>query len=76
MNSDKSHGGILPEERDVPLFVIGECFSHQPDCAPMQTEICGSICELLGIHDHGKLTTNKLLLETLFIGREHMEAVG
>ena len=63
MNADKSHGGTLPEERDVPLFVIGEHFSHQPDCVPMQTEICGSICELLGVRGHDKPVTNKLLRE-------------
>lgn len=75
MNADKSHGGILPEERDVPLYVIGECFSHQPDCAPMQTEICGSICELLGIRGHEKPVTNKLLIETPLKDKKYIEAV-
>ncbi len=65
MNSDKSHGGTLPEERDIPLFVIGERFSHQTDCSPAQTEICGVVCELLGIQNHAKPVANGLLCEGL-----------
>ncbi|MEX1670354.1 hypothetical protein AB4876_15650 [Zhongshania guokunii] len=61
MNADKSHGGTLPEERDIPLFVIGAGFSHRPDAAPKQTEICGSICELLGIVGHNKPFAHKTL---------------
>lgn len=63
MNNDKSHGGILPEERDIPLYVIGEGFSHQPDAALKQTELCGSICELLGIAGHGKPIAAKMLVD-------------
>ncbi len=66
MNSDKSHGGTLPEERDIPLFVIGERFSHQADCSPAQTEICGVVCDLLGIKNHQKPVANGLLCEKLF----------
>jgi len=62
MNMDKSHGGSLAEERDIPLYVIGDRFSHQAGCAPKQTEICGVICELLGILDHSKPVTEHLLL--------------
>ncbi|MFT6914337.1 MAG: putative AlkP superfamily pyrophosphatase or phosphodiesterase [Motiliproteus sp.] len=54
INNDRSHGGTLPQERDVPLFVIGERFAHQSECQPRQIEICGLVCELLGIADHGK----------------------
>ena len=75
MNADKSHGGILPEERDVPLYVIGERFTHQPNCTPMQTEICGSICELLGIRSHDKPVTNKLLNELPLKDKKYIEAV-
>jgi len=63
MNTDKSHGGCLAEERDIPLFVIGDRFSHQAGCVPKQTEICGVICELLGIVDHSKAVTENLLLD-------------
>ena len=76
MNGDKSHGGILPEERDIPLYLIGESFSHQPDCTPMQTELCGNICELLAINAHNKPMTNRLLLDTDSVNREYLEAVS
>lgn len=68
MNIDKSHGGTQPEERDVPLYVIGECFSHDPDAAPRQLELCGTVCELLGIRDHAKPVATSLLLEGLSTG--------
>ncbi|KUI99214.1 alkaline phosphatase family protein [Vibrio sp. MEBiC08052] len=48
MNNDRSHGGTLTEEREVPLLVIGDHFSHQPTQIA-QTDICGVICELLGL---------------------------
>ncbi len=52
MNNDRSHNGLLPEEREVPLFVLGEAFSLDPDAKPRQTDLCGTICELLGVpHD-------------------------
>ncbi|MCF5709804.1 alkaline phosphatase family protein [Pseudomonas syringae] len=52
MNNDRSHNGLLPEEREVPLFVLGEAFSLDPDARPRQTDLCGTLCELLGVpHD-------------------------
>ncbi len=79
MNDDKSHGGSLSKERDIPFFVIGNRFSHQPSCAPKQTEICGVICELLGIENHNKAITDNLLLEqpqlSMAIG-ERLQAVA
>ncbi|WP_392340090.1 alkaline phosphatase family protein [Moritella marina] len=60
MNNDRSHGGILPEERAVPLFVIGDSFSHQPTVM-QQTELCGNVCQLLGLVDHGKAYNSALL---------------
>ncbi|WP_085596825.1 MULTISPECIES: alkaline phosphatase family protein [unclassified Pseudomonas] len=52
MNADRSHNGLLPEEREVPLFVIGEAFSLDPGATPKQAELCGTICQLLGVpHD-------------------------
>lgn len=54
MNNDRSHGGTLPEEQAVPLFVMGNRFSHNPNCTPAQTDICGIICTLLGIEHHTK----------------------
>lgn len=61
MNNDLSHGGTLAEERQVPLWVIGDAFSHDPQCQPLQTEICGLCCELLGLEQHGKPTTAAML---------------
>jgi len=52
MNNDLSHGGTLPEEREVPLFVLGERFSHAP-VEVRQTDLCGLVCQLLNI-SHGK----------------------
>ncbi len=47
----RSHGGVLPEERQVPLFVFGAGFSLD-DADPQQTELCGTICDLLqAAHD-------------------------
>ncbi|RTE66023.1 alkaline phosphatase family protein [Amphritea opalescens] len=61
MNVDKSHGGTLPEEQDVPLYVIGERFAHRAEAQPRQLELCGTVCELLGITDHGKPVADSLL---------------
>ena len=52
MNVDRSHNGLLPEERQVPLFVIGDAFSLDTNARPRQLELCGTICQLLGVpHD-------------------------
>jgi predicted AlkP superfamily pyrophosphatase or phosphodiesterase len=52
MNNDRSHNGLLPEEREVPLIVLGSAFSLDPAARPQQTELCGTICQLLGVaHD-------------------------
>ena len=52
MNDDRSHGGTLPEETRVPLFVFGQCFSQDPQARPRQTELCGTLCDVLGVpHD-------------------------
>ncbi|SDG77235.1 Type I phosphodiesterase / nucleotide pyrophosphatase [Vibrio xiamenensis] len=60
MNDDKSHGGLLAEERQVPLYVAGKGFSHQ-SADIKQTEICGLICQLLGL-EHHKLFNPQCLL--------------
>lgn len=54
MNNDFSHGGTLTEERMVPLYVLGDGFSHDPDAQPQQLDICGAVCQLLGIKGHNK----------------------
>jgi hypothetical protein len=44
----------------VPLFVLGDAFSFDPDATPKQTELCGTICELLGVA-HDKAVCRELL---------------
>lgn len=52
MTRDGMHNGTLPEEREVPLCVLGERFSLNLQARPRQTELCGSICALLDVpHD-------------------------
>lgn len=60
MNNDLSHGGRLAVEREVPLFVIGDKFSHQA-CQVEQTQICGAICQLLQL-EHAKAYPKDLLV--------------
>lgn len=59
MNNDHSHGGILDEECQVPLYTFGQAFS-QADAQIRQTEICGTICKLLGV-EHDKPFNQELL---------------
>ncbi|WP_417604540.1 alkaline phosphatase family protein [Oceanimonas baumannii] len=61
MNRDRSHSGTLPEEREVPLFVLGSAFTHDRHAHPCQTELCGTLASLLGI-DHHKPLCRELLI--------------
>jgi predicted AlkP superfamily pyrophosphatase or phosphodiesterase len=61
MNADNNHGGVLPEEREVPLYTVGSRFSHDSGCEPRQTDICGNVCELLGLEAHAKSVTEGLI---------------
>ncbi|MEG0281396.1 MAG: alkaline phosphatase family protein, partial [Morganella sp. (in: enterobacteria)] len=63
MNNDRSHGGILDEERHVPLFVVGDAFSHDDSLPVKQTQLCGAICQLLGLSGHDKPSVPHLLRE-------------
>lgn len=60
MNRDCSHGGCLAEERLVPLFVLGQQFSHQPDLNLHQTQLAGIVADLLGL-PHTKPRNQELL---------------
>jgi hypothetical protein len=51
---------VLPEEREVPLFVLGSAFNFSPTASPKQTELCGTVCELLGV-PHDKPVCRELL---------------
>ncbi|EGF33519.1 hypothetical protein IMCC9480_3791 [Oxalobacteraceae bacterium IMCC9480] len=60
MNRDHTHRGVLPEERQVPLFVMGSGFSHDPLARPRQVELCGVLADLLGAA-HDKASNPALL---------------
>ena len=60
MNGDCSHNGLLAEEREVPLFVLGDGFSLNQAAKPQQIELCGIICQLLGV-PHDKPLCRELL---------------
>ncbi|PSJ45057.1 nucleotide pyrophosphatase [Zobellella taiwanensis] len=60
MNRDHSHSGTLPEEREVPLFVLGDAFSHDRHARPRQLELCGTLASLLGLA-HDKPVCGELL---------------
>lgn len=60
MNNDRSHNGLLAEEREVPLFVLGSAFSLDAAARPKQTELCGTLCELLCV-PHDKPACRELL---------------
>lgn len=60
MNRDHSHSGILPEEREIPLLVAGDAFSHDRHAHPQQIELCGTIASLLGA-PHEKSMCRELL---------------
>lgn len=46
-NADASHGGNLPEETQVPLFIFGSEHINLQNQAIQQTDICSVICQLL-----------------------------
>lgn len=62
MNRDHTHRGVLPEERQVPLFTIGTRFSHDTTAQVRQVELCGVIADLLGL-THDKKTNRQLLAQ-------------
>ena len=61
MTNDNNHGGNTTEEREVPLYVMGDRFSHHKSATPLQTELAGSICTLLDL-SHDKASCPELLL--------------
>lgn len=47
MNKDHSHGGTLPEERQVPLYIIGNHHEKFKNQTIAQKDICNVICQLI-----------------------------
>ena len=54
MSADKLHNGNSPEEREVPVWLVGGAFRPDAPRAPEQIEWCGAICETMGLKAHGK----------------------
>lgn len=55
MSDDCSHGGTSDIERQVPLWVFGSAFSLDPNLSIKQTEVCGMLCQLLGLQHYKAL---------------------
>ena len=53
MTNDGAHGGCRPEERDVPLVLIGDAFDHEAAVNRVQpvaqTEVFGLVARVLGV---------------------------
>lgn len=59
MTEGKSHGGLSEDEILVPFFTFGSAFSYEK-AKIKQDEICGSICEILGLK-HDKRCNDEIL---------------
>ena len=44
----------------MPLFVFGDAFSRDDLAQPLQTDLCGTLCEILGAA-HDKPVCRELL---------------
>ncbi|HEX8978067.1 MAG TPA: alkaline phosphatase family protein [Parasulfuritortus sp.] len=63
MSNDLRHGGALPEEREVPLFLAGSRFHGGEEAAPRQTQLCGLMADLLAV-PHDKPSCPELLVRS------------
>ncbi|WP_461536202.1 alkaline phosphatase family protein [Spongorhabdus nitratireducens] len=61
MNSDCTHGGVTSEEREIPLYIAGSAFQLDAEPAISQLDLCGVMCTLLGITQHGKPENRDIL---------------
>lgn len=59
MTEGKSHGGLSEDEILVPFFTFGSAFSYE-NAKIKQDEICGSVCEILGLK-HDKRYNDEIL---------------
>ena len=60
MNADRSHSGLLEEERRVPLWTFGNAFANGAATNLKQRELCGTLATLLGL-EHSKASNPSLL---------------
>ncbi|MBY5985886.1 alkaline phosphatase family protein [Halomonas sp. DP5Y7-2] len=52
MNADRSHSGLLAEERRVPLWLFGDAFADPAGLHIQQTHLCGTLASAMGLtHD-------------------------
>ena len=61
MSADKLHNGNSPEEREVPVWLVGEAFRPDAPRSPEQVEWCGTLCEAMGLTAHGKALCRAVL---------------
>lgn len=63
MNADRSHSGLLEEERRVPLWLFGDAFADPAGRVIRQTHLCGTLASVLGL-SHDKPWHPELLAAT------------
>ena len=61
LTTDEIKQRLLKSEIEVPFYVFGDAFSFK-ECDVKQTEICGTICEILSVK-HDKEVNKTLLKE-------------
>lgn len=54
MNCDRSHGGDLTDEQQVPLFIFGHQHERLIEQTILQTDLCALTCQLLNIPHNTK----------------------
>jgi predicted AlkP superfamily pyrophosphatase or phosphodiesterase len=61
MSADKLHNGSSREEREVPVWLVGDAFRSDAPRSPEQVEWCGTICEVIGLKAHDKAFCREVL---------------
>jgi predicted AlkP superfamily pyrophosphatase or phosphodiesterase len=64
MSADRQHNGTESDEREVPVYLAGDAFRPDAPRAPAQSEWCGTLCEALGLREHGKALCRDVLAST------------
>jgi len=61
MSADRLHNGNSRDEREVPVWLVGDAFRPDAPRAPEQVEWCGTICEVMELQVHGKTFCREVL---------------
>ena len=61
MSADRLHNGSSPEEREVPVWLVGNAFLPDAPRPPEQVEWCGTLCEAMWLQAHGKAFCREVL---------------